>query len=182
MLVTAVKSAAMAANSPAPKSPAMTAENAAMAADSPRTASTAEKTLPRCHGSVVSNIHDSRRCTLDELWQEAMSDKLASIEGNDTWSLTDLPACQKPIGLKWVFKLKRDAGSNLVKHKVCLVTKGYVKRPGIDFDGPFGLRSTPAHCRRSVLVASSPHGREDGIPHGHISCLMHGVMFLMGTI
>jgi hypothetical protein len=55
-----------------------------------------------------------------------MRDELASIKENNTWSLTNLPIGHKPIGVKWVFKLKRDADGNMLKHKARLVAKGYV--------------------------------------------------------
>jgi hypothetical protein len=42
----------------------------------------------------------------EEQWQEAMCDELASIKQNNMCSLTDLPVGHKPIGLKWVYKLK----------------------------------------------------------------------------
>ena len=57
----------------------------------------------------------------DEHWHAAMLEELRSIEENKTWTLTDLPAGYKPIGLKWVFKLKRDANGNVLKHKARLV-------------------------------------------------------------
>ncbi|OAE25877.1 hypothetical protein AXG93_2145s1760 [Marchantia polymorpha subsp. ruderalis] len=43
----------------------------------------------------------------------------------------------KPIGLKWVFKLKRNANSNVLKHKGRLDAKGYVQRHGVNFDEGF---------------------------------------------
>jgi hypothetical protein len=49
----------------------------------------------------------------------------------------DLPAGQKPIGLKWVYKLKKDSSGAIVKHKARLVVKVYVQREGIDFDEVF---------------------------------------------
>jgi hypothetical protein len=48
--------------------------------------------------------------------------------------LTDLPAGHRPVGLKWVYKLKKDASGMIVKHKARLVAKGYVQIAGIDFD------------------------------------------------
>ncbi|KAM0863375.1 hypothetical protein ACQ4PT_044625 [Festuca glaucescens] len=73
----------------------------------------------------------------DEDWRLAMVDELQSIEENQTWSLADLPPGHKPIGLKWIFKLKRDADGHVLKHKARLVAKGYAQRPGIDFDEVF---------------------------------------------
>ncbi|KAI3782063.1 hypothetical protein L2E82_12095 [Cichorium intybus] len=70
-------------------------------------------------------------------WKDAMKRELDSIERNHTWVLTDLPKGQKPIGLKWVFKLKKDASGKFTTHKARIVAKGYVQRKGIDFDEVF---------------------------------------------
>jgi hypothetical protein len=70
-------------------------------------------------------------------WRQVMSEEFDSIEDNNTWELVDLPAGHKPIGLKWVYKLKKNASGELVKHKARLVAKGYVQREGVDFDEVF---------------------------------------------
>ena len=75
--------------------------------------------------------------TEEKEWQNAMKQEFDTIEKNDTWTLTDLPPGHKPIGLKWVFKLKKDPEGNIVKHKARLVAKGYVQRKGIDYDEVF---------------------------------------------
>jgi len=62
----------------------------------------------------------------EEEWRKAMLDELSSIEQNDTWRLVELPPGHRAIGLKWVFKLKRDEPGAIVKHKARLVAKGYV--------------------------------------------------------
>lgn len=50
-------------------------------------------------------------------WEDTMKSELGSIEKNHTWELCDLPPGHKAIGLKWVFKLKRDSKGNVIKHK-----------------------------------------------------------------
>ena len=75
----------------------------------------------------------------EEAWNEAMKKELESIEKNKTWELTDLPPGHKTIGLKWVFKLKRDSEGNILKHKARLVAKGYVQKQGVDFAETFAL-------------------------------------------
>ena len=74
-----------------------------------------------------------REATEEKEWQNVMKQELDTIEKNNTSTLTDLPL-HKPIGLKWVFKLKKDPEGNVVKHKARLVATGYVQRKGIDYD------------------------------------------------
>src|SRR5438128_7417642 len=78
-----------------------------------------------------------------------------SIEENCTWSLVDPPSGHRPIGLKWMFKLKRDSSGAIVKHKARLVAKGYVQQLGIDFEEVF----TPVARVESVrlLLALTAH-------------------------
>ena len=61
-------------------------------------------------------------------WKEAMNAELQSIRENNTWSLSSLPKGHKAIGLKWVFKVKRDAAGKILKHKARLVAKGYASK------------------------------------------------------
>jgi hypothetical protein len=74
-----------------------------------------------------------------ENWRLAMLDEFTSIEDNQTWVLVDRPPGVRPIGLKWVFKTKRDEAGLICKYKGRLVAKGYVQRQGIDFDEVFAL-------------------------------------------
>ena len=83
-----------------------------------------------------------------ENWHHAMLDEFTSIEANDTWSLVDPPPGVRPIGLKWVYKTKRDEAGLVTKFKARLIAKGYVQRQGIDFDEVFA----PVACLESVRL------------------------------
>ena len=88
-------------------------------------------------------------------WRRAMDEEMASIVANKTWRLTELPAGHKAIGLKWVYKLKRDAGGNVQKHKACLVAKGFVQKQGVDFEEVFAPVARLESVR--LLVALAAH-------------------------
>lgn len=85
-----------------------------------------------------------------------MAAELQSIEDNNTWTRSDLPKGHKAIGLKWVYKLKKDASGNVLKHKARLVAKGYAQREGVDFDEVFAPVARLETIR--VLLALSAHG------------------------
>jgi len=72
-------------------------------------------------------------------WKNAMEVEMQSIRENKTWVVTDLPPKQKAIGLKWVFKVKKDPNRKIVKHKARLVAKVYAQRHGVDYDEVFAL-------------------------------------------
>jgi hypothetical protein len=72
-----------------------------------------------------------------ECWRHAMLDEMTVIEVNGTWELIYPPPCSRPIGIKWVYKAKKDATEIISKYKARLVTKGYVQWQGVDFDEVF---------------------------------------------
>jgi hypothetical protein len=72
-----------------------------------------------------------------ECWRHAMLDEMTSIEASGTWRLVERPAHVRSIGLRWVYKAKKDAACIINKYKARLVAKGYVQRQGVDFDEVF---------------------------------------------
>ncbi|WVZ50903.1 hypothetical protein U9M48_002109, partial [Paspalum notatum var. saurae] len=97
----------------------------------------------------------------EEVWRRAMLEEITSIEENKTWRLVDPPAGHRPIGLKWVYKLKKDAVGSIVKHKARLVAKGYVQRAGIDFDEVFA----PVARLDSIRLLLALAAQEEWIVH-----------------
>lgn len=66
-------------------------------------------------------------------WKQAMDEKLQALELNNTWTIVPLPLDRKPLGCKWVFKLKRKADGSIERYKARLVPKGYNQQEGVDF-------------------------------------------------
>ena len=85
-----------------------------------------------------------------------MEVEMKAIEDNRTWVVSNLPPKQKAIGLKWVFKVKKDPDGKVVKHKARLVAKGYAQRQGVDFDEVFAPVARIETIR--VLLALPAHG------------------------
>ena len=70
-------------------------------------------------------------------WRNAMDEEIKSIQKNDTWELASLPNGHKAIGVKWVYKAKKNSKGEVERHKARLVAKGYSQRAGIDYDEVF---------------------------------------------
>ena len=67
----------------------------------------------------------------------AMKAKIKYIIKNKTWKLVKKLAGVKPIGLNWVYKIKRNVDGTVIKYKARLVAKYYVQQQGIDFEKVF---------------------------------------------
>jgi hypothetical protein len=48
--------------------------------------------------------------------------------------LVDLQLGKKPIGVRWVYKVKANPKGEVIKHKTRLVGKGFLQREGIDYE------------------------------------------------
>ena len=90
----------------------------------------------------------------EDCWSQAMKSELQAIEDNKTWVVCDLPKQQRAIGLKWVFKVKKDPQGQIVKHKTCLVAKGYAQRHGVDYDEVFALVARIETIRLFLALAA----------------------------
>lgn len=88
-------------------------------------------------------------------WVEAMDAELASIEKNKTWELVELPKNRRAIGLKWIYKLKRDPNGKILKHKARIVAKGYIQKHGIDYDEVFAPVARIETIRLILALAGS---------------------------
>jgi hypothetical protein len=88
-------------------------------------------------------------------WQAAMESEMDALRKAGTYTLTECPAGQQPIGCKWVYVAKRDATGKVVRYKARLVAKGYSQRYGIDYEETYAPVCRIGSIR--VLIALAAH-------------------------
>ena len=100
--------------------------------------------------STVKEALDSHQC---EKWKEAMAAEMQSLQDNSVWELVDLPKERKPLGCKWVFKVKTNEEGEVERYKARLVAQGFSQVKGADYDETF----CPVVCHESLrmLIATA---------------------------
>ena len=90
-------------------------------------------------------------------WKEAMQSELAALDANHTWSLTFLPPGKKPIGCRWVYKIKRHLDGTIERFKARLVAKGYTQLEGLDYHDTFSptAKMITVHCLLALAAAQN---------------------------
>lgn len=91
----------------------------------------------------------------DPNWVKAMNEEMKALHQNNTWEITNLPKNRKPIGCKWVFKIKYKSSGEVERYKARLVAKGYNQREGIDFEETFSLVAKIVTVR--IVISLSLH-------------------------
>ncbi|GKC50600.1 putative ribonuclease H-like domain-containing protein, partial [Tanacetum coccineum] len=77
--------------------------------------------------SIVKALSDSS-------WVEAMQEELLQFKLQHVWKLLDLPDGKNAIGIKWVFKNKKDERGIVIRNKARLVALGHKQEEGIDYE------------------------------------------------
>ncbi|RDX99067.1 hypothetical protein CR513_17940, partial [Mucuna pruriens] len=73
----------------------------------------------------------------DKRWRQVMEKEIKAIRKNDTWELSNLPKGHQAIGVKWVFKIKKNAKGEVERCEERLVAKEYKQQHGVDYDEVF---------------------------------------------
>jgi len=68
-----------------------------------------------------------------------MSKEVTTLIRHGTWELVPPPFDCKPVGCKWVYRVKRKSDGSIALFKARLVVKGYDQRSRLDYSETFNL-------------------------------------------
>ena len=83
------------------------------------------------------SVNEALTSPAKDHWRNAMEEEMESMRINEVWDLVDLPKGRRPVGNKWVLKVKRNADGSIERYKARLVAKGYTQLQGIDYEETF---------------------------------------------
>ncbi|KAG7543242.1 Reverse transcriptase RNA-dependent DNA polymerase [Arabidopsis thaliana x Arabidopsis arenosa] len=88
-------------------------------------------------------------------WLDAIEIEIDALESTNTWSVCSLPDGKKPIGCKWVFKVKLNADGCLERFKARLVAKGCTQKEGLDYGDTFSPVAKMTTVKTLLSVAAA---------------------------
>nr|GEU28806.1 hypothetical protein [Tanacetum cinerariifolium] len=84
--------------------------------------------------TTITRVHQALK---DPSWIEAMQEELLQFKMQKVWILVDLPHEKRAIGIKWVFRKKKDERGIVVMNKARLVAQRHTQEEGIDYEEVF---------------------------------------------
>ncbi|GAA0147333.1 transmembrane signal receptor [Lithospermum erythrorhizon] len=113
------------------------------------------------HEALFTNIYQEQephtyRYAKDKIqWIQAMEVETQTLEINETWDIVDLPIGHRPIGCKWMYKIKRKPDGSVDKYKARLVANGFNQVEGINYFDSFSPVAKTVTMRVVLALAAA---------------------------
>lgn len=104
-------------------------------------------TEPQSYQEAISGSHSKD-------WKASMQVEVNEIVKNETWELVPPSKNKNTIGVKWVFKIKRDQNNQITRFKSRLVAQGFRQRQGFDVFETFAPTASQASLRMLLTIAA----------------------------
>ena len=101
-----------------------------------------------------TTIQEALNSSAKVKWKEALDSEYTSLIKNRAWNLVELPKGRKPVGCRWVFKIKHNANGAVERYKARLVAKGYSQEEGIDYEETFSPVARYTSIRSGLAIAN----------------------------
>ncbi|GJS21746.1 retrovirus-related pol polyprotein from transposon TNT 1-94 [Tanacetum coccineum] len=111
------------------------------------------------YNSVLSKVgpKNFKSAVTEDCWFQAMQDEIQEFDRLDVWELVPSLDCAMVIALKWIYKVKLEEYSDVLKNKACLVAKGYRQEEGLDFQKSFALKKSMLANQKASADPDRPH-------------------------
>ena len=73
----------------------------------------------------------------DAQWRTTMEEEIQTLDANHTWNLVAPPKGCRPIGCKWIYKVKYNSDGFVNRYKARFFAEGYAQTHDIDYDETF---------------------------------------------
>ncbi|KAJ9540774.1 hypothetical protein OSB04_027280 [Centaurea solstitialis] len=112
-----------------------------------------------CYATLLSNHEPTsyKEAASCSQWQAAMQEELRALAKAHTWDSVLLPSGKRPIGSKWVFKIKTRSDGSVDRYKARLVAKGFNQEYGIDYEETFAPVARITSVRSLLAIAATKH-------------------------
>lgn len=116
--------------------------------------------LSNTHSHFVMSLHSHiepktyAEASKHDCWNKAMQVELSALETTGTWKIVDLPDHIKPIGCRWIYKIKHHADGSVERYKARLVAKGYTQIEGLDYFDTYSPVAKMTTIRLVIALAS----------------------------